>query len=59
MCYDGTDGRTGDDDDDDDDDGTRRDTTGRTDGENLKYLPKSKLMVYPPKQTRTDISGLA
>ena len=54
---DGTDGRT------DRGGGRRRrlDTTGHdgTDGENIQYLPKSILMVYPSKQTRTDISGLA
>ena len=26
---------------------------------NIIYLPKSKLTVYPPKQTRTDVSGHA
>ena len=53
---DGTDGRT-----EDDDNGTRRDTTGHdgSDGEGIQYLAKSILMVYPWKQTRTDISGLA
>ena len=39
----------------------RRDTTGHdgTDGEGIRYLSKSISMVYPSKQTRTDISRLA